>query len=65
MPEAQTVGEGEAWILTGGRLLEGTWRKGSPAEVTQYLDADGNPISLTPGQTWVNLPPPGRATIAG
>jgi hypothetical protein len=29
----------------------------------QYLDAGNAQIPLTPGQTWVELPRPGNATV--
>lgn len=65
IPEAQLVGEGEVWVLTGGEtpgLVQGRWQKPSLEAVTSYTDADGNPILLTPGRTWVVLPSPGGAT---
>lgn len=62
IPEAQMVGEGDAWVLTDGGLVVGRWRKTSLTAVTTYTDVDGNPIGLTPGRTWVALPPPGGAT---
>lgn len=60
--EAQMAGEGDAWILTGGRLIEGRWKQESVTEPTQFLDAEGNPVGLTPGRTWVAIAPPGSAT---
>ncbi|MBK9178428.1 MAG: DUF3048 domain-containing protein [Acidimicrobiales bacterium] len=62
-PEARTVGEGEAWVLTDGHLIRGRWVRPSPEQVTQLLDAAGQPIRLTPGRTWVALPEPGDATV--
>lgn len=62
IPEAQLVGEGEAWILTAGGLVAGRWHKPSLDAVTTYTDAAGQPIALTPGRTWVALPQPGGAT---
>ncbi|HEX4868923.1 MAG TPA: DUF3048 domain-containing protein [Acidimicrobiales bacterium] len=59
IPEAQTVGEGEAWVLTNGGLIAARWSKPSIEAVTTYTDVDGNPIKLTPGRTWVALPSPG------
>lgn len=58
-PEAQLVGEGSAYVFTRGRVIEGTWQRSSLEEVTRFLDAAGNDILLTPGQTWVELPPVG------
>ncbi len=67
IPEAQLVGEGEAWILTGGGLsphglVQARWKKPGLEAVTTFTDVDGNPVPLTPGRTWVALPAPGGAT---
>jgi len=66
IPEAQLVGEGDVWVLTGGGtqpqgLVQGHWKKTSLEAVTTYTDVDGNPILLTPGRTWVVLPSAGGA----
>jgi hypothetical protein len=61
IPEAQLVGEGEAWVLTAGGIVVGRWQKPSLEAVTTYTDVDGQPIRLTPGKTWVALPSPGGA----
>jgi hypothetical protein len=63
IPEAQLVGQGEAWIFTAGGVVFGTWTKPSMEAVTTYTGPDGAPIGLTPGRTWVALPAPGGATI--
>ncbi len=65
VPEANLVGEGPVWVLTAGHLIEGRWAKPTLEAVTQYLDASGSPIGLTPGRTWVALAPPGGATVTG
>lgn len=61
VPEASLVGEGDVWVLTDGHLVGGRWKRDTLEEPTRFLDADGEPIALTPGQTWVALVPPGRA----
>jgi hypothetical protein len=60
IPEAQFVGEGEAWVLTNGGIVVGRWHKPALEAVTTYTDIDGNPIGLTPGKTWVAVAPPGE-----
>lgn len=62
IPEAQLVGEGDVWVLTGGGLVQGRWRKVALEAITEYLDVDGNSIPLTPGRTWVALPSAGGAS---
>jgi hypothetical protein len=59
VPEAQLVGRGDAWVFTAGTLIKGQWSKPSPSDITTYTDADGATIKLTPGRTWVELPPIG------
>ena len=61
IPEAQLLGEGEAWVLTQGGIVEGRWAKPDLQTPTAYTDADGNPILLAPGRTWIALPSAGGA----
>jgi hypothetical protein len=63
--EASLVGEGEAWVLTSGGLIEATWRKDALDDITTFTDAAGDPVLLTPGRTWVALPEPGGAERIG
>jgi hypothetical protein len=62
-PEAQTVGNGEAWIFTKGRVIGGTWRRDDPSLPYGLTDLQGHPIELTPGKTWIELPRPGSAKV--
>jgi hypothetical protein len=59
--EAQLVGEGDAWVLSAGRLVEARWSRPTIGDVTTYTTADGQPVQLTPGPTWVAIAPPGSA----
>ena len=61
-PEAQTVGSGEAWVLTDGHVVRGSWERPDKSRPA-VLVADGRPIRLTPGRTWVALARPGTAQI--
>ena len=61
VPEADVVGEGDAWVLTGGMLIPCRWSKASDSDVTRYVDASGAPVKLAPGKTWVELVPPTQA----
>jgi hypothetical protein len=65
IPDGQLLGQGTAWVLTAGHIVEGTWTKSAPETPTQFVDGAGAPIKLTPGRTWVSLAPPGTATITG
>jgi hypothetical protein len=63
IPDGELLGQGPVWVLTHGNIIEGTWVKTAPDAPTMYLDASGAPIKLTPGRTWISLPPPGNATL--
>src|SRR5438552_4992870 len=62
VPEGKVIGGGEAWVLTDGKIVRGRWSKPSAEAVTTYTDGQGAAVPLTPGQTWIELPPPGSAT---
>jgi len=63
VPEANLIGEGDAVILTGGKVVRARWRRSGPEEPTTYVDRDGRPVLLTRGQTWLELPRPGMAAL--
>jgi hypothetical protein len=60
VPEAELISEGEAWVLTAGRLIKGHWSRPTEAQVTTYTLPSGEPIKLTPGRTWLELVPLGN-----
>jgi hypothetical protein len=54
-----TVGSGEAWIFSNGKLVRGTWSRDDRSQVTKFTDANNQLVSLTPGRTWVEFVPDG------
>ena len=52
-PEALSVGSGRAWVFTRGTAREGRWIRWNVFDRWNLRDANGNPITLDPGQTWV------------
>lgn len=63
VPEAQAVGEGDAWLLSGGRAQPGRWHKPSADAPTTYTDTTGAPLQLAPGPSWVEVLPPGAGEV--
>jgi hypothetical protein len=59
--EGETVGSGEAWYFSNGQLLKGYWKKLYFGAPTTFVNTFGVPIRLSPGTTWVELLPTGRA----
>ena len=53
--EAQVTGKGTAWISTNGITIKGTWRKKSLTSPTQFFDKAGHQVTLTAGQTFVQV----------
>jgi len=61
--EQQFLGSGRGWVLTDGHVVEVTWTKPSLRSVATWTTADGVPVALTPGITWVELAPAEKTTI--
>jgi hypothetical protein len=59
VPHGVVTGEGRAAVLTQGHVIEGTWSRPTLADALRLVAADGEEIALTPGQTFLELPPPG------
>jgi hypothetical protein len=55
--EAADVGHGDAWISSNGVTIHGTWRKASETAPTLLFGPDGEPVTLTAGQTFVQVLP--------
>ncbi len=54
-PEAQTLGGGPAYVFTDGKFVEGTWARENVFFPIEYFDANGDPIEIAPGNTWIEL----------
>lgn len=57
--EAQVIGSGPAWISTNGVTIKGTWKKTALTSPTRFFDSRGRPVTLTIGQTFVQVMPYG------
>jgi hypothetical protein len=62
--EADNIGSGRAWIATNGRTIRGTWKKTSVTAPTRFFDSAGHPVTLTRGQTFVQVIPTGTKVKA-
>ena len=51
----ELTGQGQADIYTDGVVIHATWFHPDPNVPTVYLDANGNPIDLDTGLTWVHV----------
>lgn len=60
----EVVGSGDALVFAGGTGVTAKWSKPAPGDVTRFIDPNGAPIALPPGQTWVHLVAPGSTVTA-
>jgi len=60
--DAETIGNGEAWVLRDGTITRGNWRRNKGHEAYTLTDGNGTNVRLAPGQTWVILAPAGSAS---
>lgn len=63
VPETQVIGSGEAVVATGGKSVTATWTKLDAASPFSLTAADGTPITLAPGNTWVELMPTSSGSV--
>jgi hypothetical protein len=54
-PEAQTLGEGPAFIFSNGQVIEGRWQREFNLFPIEFVDLDGELIELGVGNTWIEL----------
>lgn len=59
-----TVGSGNATLFQNGQVVKGSWSKTSTNGPLVLTNTDGSPMSLVPGQTWIEVVPPGDLTSA-
>ncbi len=53
------IGSGEGWYITGGKAEPITWSKTDRSAKTEYKKADGSPLKVNPGITYVQIMPKG------
>jgi hypothetical protein len=58
----RTTGTGEALVFQDGKVTNGIWKKESQTSSLLLLGADGNPLPINAGQTWITAIPAGRTT---
>ncbi len=51
------IGKGKAQYLSGGRFQEGSWEKESVEGPTVFSTGEGDPLKVSPGQTWIQIIP--------
>lgn len=55
--EIQIWGSGRVQVFRDGRMFEGQWQRLRREDMLRFLDANGEPIPLKPGNTWFQMAP--------
>lgn len=51
----EQFGEGEATVFTGGRAIEGTWKKADRKARTRFYDRQGAEVAFAPGPIFIEV----------
>ncbi len=62
--EVTATGSGPVVVLRDGMAITGTWSRSSLTQPATFTATDGSPITLHPGNTWVELVPQGITVTA-
>lgn len=63
VPETIVEGSGRAQIFRGDQVVEVTWKKSSLDSPISFETADGQPYTITPGKTFLELVPKNDGTV--
>ncbi len=53
----ETIGEGVAYVLQDGRVIEGVWKKLSVSKRLRFYTSDDEEIEMNSGVTWIEIVP--------
>ncbi|MFC8922188.1 DUF3048 domain-containing protein [Cellulosimicrobium sp. NPDC057127] len=62
VPETQLVGSGDAVVPSGGKHVAVSWSKAAVDAPLVLTGADGQPVRLEPGNSWIELVPTGSGS---
>jgi hypothetical protein len=57
------IGGGRAVLFQNGHMVQGSWSKASVSSPLLFTRANGQPMKLVPGQTWIEVTPPGGLAL--
>ncbi|WP_448627709.1 DUF3048 domain-containing protein [Geodermatophilus sp. URMC 64] len=64
VPETILTGGGDALVASNGHTVAATWSKPGTGDRVTLTAADGAPVTLAPGTTWIELVPNGTGSVA-
>ena len=63
VPDYDVTGTGTALVFRDGLVFEGTWERETESDFFVFRDADGTPIPLAPGRTWLHITPTSTGSV--
>ena len=57
VPRTRMIDSGELFVLSGGKVVHGTWSKAATAAPIVFKGDNGVTIRLAPGNTWIEMVP--------
>jgi hypothetical protein len=64
VPETILKGTGAAFVVSAGHSVAATWSKPGVADKVTLTGSDGQPVTLAPGNTWIELVPNGSGGVS-
>lgn len=61
--EVEMFGQGKIQLFSGGRVIEGKWEKKELRQPTYFYDLEGNLLTISPGQTWIQIVDKGTKVV--
>ncbi len=60
LPTMETTGKGRALVFSRGQVVTGEWNRPDTSQPFILTVADGSPLTVPPGRSWISLFPEGR-----
>lgn len=57
LSDIDIIGQGEARYLIEGKMMKGSWQKKAAAQMLEFMDEAGKPMTFKRGRTWVQVIP--------
>ncbi len=49
------IGQGKAVVVRDGQMYNVNWKRAKTSDVMTFVNSDGTPFALKPGQTWIEV----------
>ncbi len=53
--DMKLIGQGKAYVVRDGQMFQVNWKRAKTTDVMTFVNNDGTPFALKPGQTWIEV----------